>query len=99
MHKLNFLGHPTFLRDVVHCLVAESNLQVLTEWILATDSSQQPLPSLMVTSSQIGRARILKYTIQSQSYWTQNPLILEESVRTYDSFTRKARALDGVYIS
>jgi hypothetical protein len=74
-------------------LVAEGDLETLTEWILATDGIQDSSVTPVLASPQFWRARILNYTIQSQSYWTRNPLLLEDSARTYLTVIREAEAL------
>ena len=92
---LNRREHAKLLKLIVHCLVAEGNLDTVTEWILAKDAPTQS--SLRIRNPDFWRGKVLSYTVQAQAYWTQEILLLEESVQTYLSTTQRA-ATDQVYI-
>ena len=88
--------HARLLKLIVHCLIAEGNLDVLIEWILAKDAPTR-LSSEFAKSPHLWRGQLLSYTVQAQGYWTQGSLLLEDSVQTYLSM--KSRAEGHVYIS
>lgn len=98
--KLDELGrweHSKLLKPIVHCLVAEGNIDILIEWILAKDAPTQSLGSILdPRGPDTWRGQLLSYTMQAQAYWTQETLLLEESIQTYLSTTR--RAVGHVYI-
>ena len=94
-HELGHWEHSRLLKLIVHCLVAEGNLSILTEWILTKDAPAQS-SSKWTSTPNLWRGQLLSYTVQAQAYWTQETLLLEASLSTYLSMTR--RATGHVYI-
>jgi hypothetical protein len=94
--ELNQWEHSRLLKLISHCLVAEGNLDILTAWVLAKDAPTQSLSTVSL-QPDFWRGQILSYTMQAQAYWTQHPLLLEESMQTYLVTTR--RAIRHVYVS
>jgi hypothetical protein len=86
-HELDSLEHPSFVQLTVHCLVADGSLDALEQWILCTDAIQRSTPANR--NAPLWSGRISKYAIQSQSYWTEASLILEDSVNTFVTVARQ----------
>jgi len=96
--ELSHWEHSRLLKLIVHCLIAEGNLGILTEWMLAKDAPTQSTSKFMkyTQDAEIWRGLLLSYTVQAQAYWTQGSLLLEESVQSYLSMS--IRAQGQVYI-
>jgi hypothetical protein len=95
---LAYLSHPTFLKAVAHCLVAEDGLKYLLQWILVKDNPLAPADVQIGRENSFWRARLLLYTMESQAYWTENAMLLEDSVNTWLSMVRQA-STQQTYIS
>jgi hypothetical protein len=95
-----YLTHPTFLRAVSHCLIAEDGLKYLLQWILVEDNPLSPATAGQRIGKQnaFWRGSLLLHTMEAQAYWTENDLLLEDSVDTWQSLCRRASD-QGSYIS
>jgi hypothetical protein len=66
-----YLAHPTFLRAVTHCLVAEGGLGYITHWMMVKDNPLAPVGVNIGRDNSFWRGRLLLYTMQAQAYWTE----------------------------
>jgi hypothetical protein len=78
------------LKAVVHCLVAEDGLKYLFHWIMVKDNPLAPVDVKLGRENSFWRGRLLLYTMESQAYWTENVMLLEDSVDTWLSMVRQA---------
>ena len=93
LHDLAFLAHPTFLSAVTHCLIAEDGLKYIIHWLMVKDNPLAPAPTrdIAVTigrDNSFWRARLLVHTMEARAYWTENVMLLEDSVDTWLSVVR-----------
>lgn len=95
---LAYLSHPTFLKAVAHCLVAEGGSKYLFQWIMVKDNPLAPVDVKIGRDNSFWRGRLLLYAMESQAYWTENAMLLEDSVNTWLSMVRQASA-QQTYIS
>lgn len=96
MRSFDFVNHPTFLKAIAHCLVAEDKIPYLQNWMTASDDPLSHLASESV-QHELWRGRILLHTIEAQAYWSEDFPPLDESVNTYFATTRRAIE-NGIYI-
>jgi hypothetical protein len=89
VRDIAFLKHPTLLRAISHCLVAEGGFRWLQDWLTQEDN---PLSSLtdpevreLGQPDNFWRGRLLLHTMEAQAYWTRNPLFLVEPLKTFAS--------------
>jgi len=87
---LAYLSHPTFLKAVAHCLVVEDGLRYLIHWIMVKDNPLAPTVVQVGRDNSFWRGRLLLHTMESQAYWTENAMLLEDSVDTWLSLLRQA---------
>lgn len=87
-----FLEHQTFLKAISHCLVAEDGMKWLRDWLTAHQSPLAPAVKSgdVVIGHSLWRGRLLLHTMEAQAYWTESPLLLEDSLGTFDSITLQA---------
>ena len=59
---LAYLSHPTFLKAVAHCLVAENGLRYLFHWIMVEDNLFALVDVKLGRGNSFWRGRLLRYT-------------------------------------
>jgi hypothetical protein len=95
IRDIAFLEHPTVLRSVSHCLVAEGGLRWLQDWLTQTDNPLASLPKSEALvpdlTDRFWRGRVLLNTVEAQANWTRNPLVLDESLGTFNSMITYAQ--------
>ena len=90
VHDVAYVAHPTFLKTVTHCLVAEDGLEYLQHRILVKDNPLAPTSVAIGRDNSFWRGRLLLHTLEAQAYWTEKAMLLEDSVDTWLSMLRQA---------
>ena len=96
--EIAYLSHPTFLKAITHCLVAENGLRYLLQWIMVKDNPLAPGGVAHGRENSFWRGRLLLNTMEAQAYWTENVMMLEDSVDTWLLMLRQA-TVQHKYIS